>query len=80
MNYTEEKETLYANRRKAGEATEDIEVGEGETVSAVSINRKEKEREDALKEATLDTAFQFVEMIIDIAESLDMMRINQENA
>lgn len=80
MNYEEGLENLYSNRRKIGEATEDIEVKEGETVSQVSIRRKEKEREDAVLEVALDTAFQFVETVIDIAESLDMMRINQENA
>lgn len=70
MDYDLERESLYANRRKIGEATENIEVGEGETVSPTSVRRKEEAQEEEIVEVALDTIFQFVEVIIDLAESL----------
>lgn len=80
MDYADEKLRLANNQRKMEEATEDIEVGEGETVSPVSMRRKEQDREEQLIEGAIDIGAQFMEMVIDIAESLDLMRQAQENA
>jgi hypothetical protein len=80
MDYAAEHKRAEENARQMGNATEDIEVGEGETVSEVSITRKEKEREEQLIEAGIDTLGQFMGLMVDIAQSLDEIRMSSENA
>lgn len=73
MNYDAERKRLADNQRKMEEATEDVEVGEGGAISQASILRKERSMENQLVEGLVDTGAQFLEVMLDIAESLDGM-------